>query len=144
MKNHDLTIMTQDAVIWQYNICCPNCCPAQLFISVLWKTQYIRLLRYVYLRYVYLWFAYHFFTNFYGSFYKFFDKYFLRIFLTNFFDFFDEFFRWIFFDKIFRRIFRQIPIFQSLRALGSEYLRSCFSKIQNFIWERIVAGGING
>ena len=43
MKNHDLTIMTQDAVIWQYNICCPNCCPAQIFSSVLWKTQYIRL-----------------------------------------------------------------------------------------------------
>ena len=43
MKNHDLTIMTQDAVIWQYNICCPNCCPAQIFISVLWKSQYIRL-----------------------------------------------------------------------------------------------------
>ena len=24
-------------------MCCPNCCPAQIFISVLWKTQYIRL-----------------------------------------------------------------------------------------------------
>ena len=23
--------------------CCPNCCPAQIFSSLLWKTQYIRL-----------------------------------------------------------------------------------------------------
>ena len=34
---------TQNAVIWQYIMCCPKFCPAQIFISVLWKTQYIRL-----------------------------------------------------------------------------------------------------
>ena len=28
---------------WQYNMCCPNVYPAQIFISVLWKSQYIRL-----------------------------------------------------------------------------------------------------
>ena len=28
-------------VIWQYNMCCPTFCLAQIFISVLWKTQYI-------------------------------------------------------------------------------------------------------
>ena len=43
IENYDLTIKTQDAVIWQYNMYCPNCCPAQIFNSVLWKTQYIRL-----------------------------------------------------------------------------------------------------
>ena len=34
---------TQNAVIWQYIICCPKFCLAQIFISVLWKTVYIRL-----------------------------------------------------------------------------------------------------
>ena len=32
---------TQSAVIWQYIMCCPKFCPAQIFNSVLWKTQYI-------------------------------------------------------------------------------------------------------
>ena len=30
---------TQSAVIWQYIMCCPKFCPAQIFISVLWKTE---------------------------------------------------------------------------------------------------------
>ena len=82
-------------------------------------------------------------TNFLANF---FDEFFWRILMTNCFDdffgeFFWRFFLTIFFDKFFfvelfwqiflKNIFDEFfwpLIFLPLRALGSEYLRSCFSK----------------
>ena len=60
-------------------------------------------------------------TNFFDEFY---DEFFWWIFLTN---FFRHFFSRSFFDISFRRVFWPI-IFYALRALGSEYLRSCLWK----------------
>ena len=34
---------TQNAVIWQYIMWCPKMGPAQIFISILWKTVYVLL-----------------------------------------------------------------------------------------------------
>ena len=43
IKKSWLYYQTQNAFILQYIKCCPKIGPAQIFISVLWKTVYIRL-----------------------------------------------------------------------------------------------------
>ena len=40
IENSWFDYRTQNAVIWQYIMCCPNFCQAQILISILWKTEY--------------------------------------------------------------------------------------------------------
>ena len=54
-------------------------------------------------------------------------------------NFFEEFFWTNFFDEIFVKVFDEFFIFYPLRALGSEYLRSCYLLIvyfQNFLYRQ--------